>query len=77
MRDPNNFFTEKDFLTELGEVLGNIPRSQNVAEKANSLIRKALGHKVFGYADMWQESKLPQVDDSHEAHLFCVKDIKK
>lgn len=69
MRDPQEFFTEEDFAK-----FRTAPHQ--AADKANALIREALGPKVFSGSDIgW--SILCNGNEDVEAHLFCVKEIEK
>ena len=84
MRDPNNFFTTEDEETKVSPGVVFAAESVTVSgyltiDKANALIREALGPKVytFPYEDknVWATYQSPI--DEQQAHLFCVKEIEK
>jgi hypothetical protein len=75
MRDPNSFFTAQDI--DDTETLPRILR-QDIAKHLNALIRDALGPKVFENTSRdygWLQISVPLQGDTHEAHLFCIKEI--
>ncbi len=77
MRDPQNFFT-RDEITEVWKMV-NEGAGLVALENINSKIREAVGQRVTavtpGNLALW--SNQPSIKmDTHEAHLFCVREIK-
>lgn len=68
-RDPMNFFTLEDADAVM------VGTDFIIIDKANALIREALGAKLTGLNKTWNGYKCK--GDTHEAHLFCVKEIGK
>lgn len=87
MRDPMNFFTGEDCfeLVKEGDYDGIRSQPDEIMlaiplEKANALVREALGPKVYGSVKRnygWIQLEKPLQGDTHEAHLFCVREIEK
>lgn len=70
------FFKPEDFINE---VTGHMNISV-VASRANSLLEKALGPKIYNnknYSSFWSEQQNFNTIDSHQAYLFQIEEIKK
>lgn len=88
MRDPQNFFAREDLSgldVSSPESTTRYELSEHqrfvIVEYMNSVLRGNLGSRVFGYIDpyghSWFGDNEQHPKDTHEAYLFCVKEIEK